>query len=114
MKSQVRALLRTAADAVSSPHLTCFLLLPTLLLVTATHRKLNGATVRALRDALGIKHGHFARDTQVSTGYLSNIEAGRKQPDPAVARRFAARLGVPLDAITYPVAGVDVAEQVSA
>lgn len=70
--------------------------------MTSNYRKLNGATVRALREALGIKHGHFARDTEVSTGYLSNIEAGRKQPDPAVARRFATRLGVPLDAITYP------------
>lgn len=71
--------------------------------MTTSHRKLNGSAVRALREALGIKHGHFARDTEVSTGYLSNIEAGRKQPDPAVARRFATRLGVPLDAITYPV-----------
>jgi transcriptional regulator with XRE-family HTH domain len=89
-------------------------LFPTLLLVTATHRKLNGATVRAMRELLGVKHGHFARDTEVSTGYLSNIEAGRKQPDPAVARRFAARLGVPLDAITYPVPGDDVALEASA
>ena len=80
--------------------------------MAATTRKLNGPAVRALREALGVKHGHFARDTQVSTGYLSNIEAGRKQPDPAVIRRFATRLGVPLDAITYPVA--DTAESVPA
>jgi transcriptional regulator with XRE-family HTH domain len=65
-------------------------------------RSTNGAAVRALREALGIKHGHFARDVEVSTGYLSNIEAGRKQPDPAVTKRIATRLGVPLDAITYP------------
>lgn len=66
-------------------------------------RQINGATVRALREALGIKHGHFARDVRVSTGYLSNIEAGRKQPDPAVIRRIATRLGVGVDAITYVV-----------
>lgn len=64
-------------------------------------RFLNGATVRALRESLGIKHGVFARDVLVSTGYLSNIEAGRKQPDPAVVRRIATRLGVEIDAITY-------------
>ncbi len=66
-------------------------------------RHLNGATVRALREAVGIKHGVFARDVLVSTGYLSNIEAGRKQPDPAVVRRIADRLGVTIDAVTYPV-----------
>lgn len=67
-------------------------------------RRLNGKTVRELRAALGIRHGDFARDVIVSTGYLSNIEAGRKQPAPDVIRRMATRLGVDIDAITYPVA----------
>lgn len=71
--------------------------------MTGNYRKLNGQTVRALREALGIKHGAFARDVLVSTGYLSNIEYGRKQPDPAVIKRMATRLGVSIDAITYPV-----------
>jgi transcriptional regulator with XRE-family HTH domain len=70
-------------------------------------RETNGAAVKAIREALGIPQGILARDVVVSQGYLSNIEAGRKQPDPAVARRIADRLGVPLDAVTYPV--VDVA-----
>lgn len=74
-------------------------------------RHLNGIAVRELRLALGIKHGHFARDVRVSTGYLSNIEAGRKQPAPDVVRRIADRLGVSVDAITYPLAQP---EQVSA
>lgn len=65
-----------------------------------TVRRLNGPTVRALREALGITHGHFAIDVGISPGYLSNIEAGRKQPAPAVMRAMADRLGVPLDAIT--------------
>ncbi len=68
-----------------------------------TTRHVNGPTVKALREALGIRQGIFARDVVVSAGYLANIEAGRKQPAPDVAVRFAARLGVPLDAITYPV-----------
>jgi transcriptional regulator with XRE-family HTH domain len=67
-------------------------------------RKLNGKTVRELRSALGIRHGEFARDVRVSTGYLSNIEADRKQPAPDVVKRMADRLGVQVDAITYPVA----------
>lgn len=66
-------------------------------------RRVNGGTVRALREALGIKHADFARDVRVSTGYLSNIEQGRKQPSPAVTKRLADRLGVGMDAITYPV-----------
>lgn len=69
----------------------------------ATGRRANGQTIRALREALGIKHGDFARDVQVSTGYLSNIEKGARQPAPDVIRRIASRLGVGIDAITYPV-----------
>ncbi len=69
-------------------------------------RETNGAAVKAIREALGVPQGVLAREVTVSQGYLSNIEAGRKQPDPAVARRIADRLGVPLDAITYPVASV--------
>lgn len=67
-----------------------------------TKRSLNGPAVRALREALGIRHGVFAREVRVSTGYLSNIEAGRKQPAPDVIRRMADRLSVSIDAITYP------------
>ena len=67
-----------------------------------TYRHTNGATVRAMREALGIRHGVFAVDCLISPGYLTNIEAGRKQPSPAVARQIAHRLGVHLDVITYP------------
>lgn len=47
--------------------------------------------------------GKLAERVGVSHGFLSNVEAGRKQPSAAVARRLADQLGVPLDAITYPV-----------
>ena len=66
-------------------------------------RETNGTAVRAIREALGIQHAKFAVDCLISPGYLTNIEKSRKQPSPAVARRLADRLGVPLDAITYPV-----------
>ncbi|MGY1773548.1 helix-turn-helix domain-containing protein [Blastococcus sp. SYSU D00813] len=64
-------------------------------------RRANGSAIRAIREAVGIKHGDLARTAGISAGYLSNIEAGRKQPAPDVMRALADRLGVPLDAITY-------------
>lgn len=67
-------------------------------------RNTNGAAVRALRESLGIPHGKFAIRCSISPGYLTNIEKGAKQPSPAVAKALAEQLGVPLDAITYPVA----------
>ena len=66
-------------------------------------RQTNGPAVRALRESLGIQHARFAVDCLISPGYLTNIEKSRKQPSPEVARRLAHRLGVELDAITYPV-----------
>lgn len=63
-------------------------------------RKINGQAVRSMRELLGVKHGVFAIDVGISPGYLTNIEAGRKQPAPDVQRAIAQRLGVPLDAIT--------------
>lgn len=62
-----------------------------------------GGAVRAIREALGIKHGEFALRCDITPGYLTNIEAGRKQPSPDVAKRIADHLGVPLDAVTYSV-----------
>ncbi len=68
-----------------------------------TKRQINGTAVRAMRELLGVKHGIFAIDCDISPGYLTNIEAGRKQPASNVQRAIADRLGVPLDAITYVV-----------
>ena len=74
-------------------------------------RQINGPAVRAMRELLGVKHGIFAIECDITPGYLSNVEAGRKQPSAAVQVAIAKRLGVPLDAITYVihVAGADVA-----
>lgn len=67
-------------------------------------RAVNGAAIKALREALGHRGGKFAVQCLISHGYLTNIEKGVKQPSPAVARKIADELGVPLAAITYPVA----------
>lgn len=61
----------------------------------------NGPAIKAMRELLGVKHGDFAISCGISPGYLTNIEAGRKQPASDVTRVIAERLGVPLDAITY-------------
>lgn len=66
-------------------------------------RKTNGATIRVVREALGISLTSLAARAQVSKGYLSDVETGTCQPSAGVVQRLAAELGVPLDAITYPV-----------
>ncbi len=45
-----------------------------------------GPAVRALREALGIRHGSFAESVGISPGYLTKIESGSQQPRPDIAR----------------------------
>ena len=59
-----------------------------------------GATIKALREAYGWKLGKFATAIAISHSYLANIEAGRRPLPPALARKVADTLGVPLAAIT--------------
>lgn len=66
-------------------------------------RRVHGPAVRAIREALGLKHGVFAVNCDISPGYLTNIEKGHKQPSPAVAVAIANGLGVDLNAIAYTV-----------
>jgi len=68
-------------------------------------RRVHGPAVRAIREALGLKHGVFAVNCDISPGYLTNIEKGHKQPSPAVAVAIANGLGVDLNAIAYTVEG---------
>lgn len=71
----------------------------------AEHRRMLGPAVKAMRELAGIKQSDLAVACDISPGFLSNIEAGRKQPSPVVARAVANRLGVPIDAITYVIPG---------
>lgn len=59
-----------------------------------------GATVKALREAYGLRLGKFATALEISHSYLANIEAGRRPLPVDLARRMADLLGVPLAAIT--------------
>lgn len=64
-------------------------------------RMAHGPAIRAIREALGIKHGKFAIECGISPGYLTNVEKGVKQPSEAVVSSIASRLGVTKDEITY-------------
>lgn len=59
-----------------------------------------GATIRALRDAHGLKIVELARAVGVADSHISNVEAGRRTPSMALCRRIAETLGLPLAAIT--------------
>lgn len=71
-----------------------------------SNRRTHGKAIRAIREALGIRHGRFAVDVGITPGYLTNIEKGLKQPSDPVVKAIAARLGVTVDEITYQVEGV--------
>lgn len=71
-----------------------------------------GATIRALRDALGWKQTELAKAVGKSHAYLNNIEHGRRRAPTALCRDIAEQLGVPVGAIVSP--GYDVAEFTSA
>jgi transcriptional regulator with XRE-family HTH domain len=61
-----------------------------------------GATLRALREARGIKLGEFANKLGISYAYLSNIEAGRKRLTPPLTAKAAQLLVVPPIALVLP------------
>ncbi len=65
-------------------------------------RKTNGATIRVLREALGIKQISLAARAGISRSHMCDIELGAEQPALATVQRIADELGVSLDAITYP------------
>lgn len=59
----------------------------------------NGAVIRALRSAYGLRMTELAAAAEISEGFLSKIETGRQDASLAVLRRIADRLHVPLDAV---------------
>lgn len=61
-----------------------------------------GATLRALRLKTGLKVGEMANALVISSGYLSNIEAGRKPLTPVLLAKAADILDVPQIAIAKP------------
>jgi transcriptional regulator with XRE-family HTH domain len=67
-------------------------------------RRTNGLAIKAIRKALGIPQNTFAARVEITPAYLSQIERGHRHPPVETVSRIAAELGVPLDAITSPMA----------
>jgi transcriptional regulator with XRE-family HTH domain len=61
-----------------------------------------GETVRALREARGLRVGELADALGVSHSYISQIESGNKPLPPRRVRDFAAALGVRPAALVRP------------
>jgi transcriptional regulator with XRE-family HTH domain len=59
-----------------------------------------GATIKALREAHGLKRTELARAIRKSEPLISAIERGDRHATPEVCRAVADTLGIPLAAIT--------------
>ncbi|RLP68392.1 XRE family transcriptional regulator [Mycetocola reblochoni] len=67
-----------------------------------TTRRLNGATVRALREALGLRSRDLSERAGIDPGYLTKLENGSRQPSALILRKLAIGLGVSIEVISYP------------
>lgn len=61
----------------------------------------NRHALAELRERSGYSKSHFARDVGISTGTLSDVESGRRNPSPDLLKRMAAVLKVPLPALLW-------------
>jgi transcriptional regulator with XRE-family HTH domain len=60
----------------------------------------NGATVRAIRQARGLRQDELAERAAISTGYLSRIETGKRRAEATKTGALAAALDVPPEVLT--------------
>lgn len=66
-------------------------------------RRLNGPSVTAIREALGLRNGDLATRAAIDRGFLTKLENGSRQPSAQVLHKLANGLGVSIEAISYPV-----------
>lgn len=76
-----------------------------------TKRKAHGPAIRAIRKAMGITQDDLAVSCDVTPGYMSNVESGKKQPSEALVSAICLRLGINKDDVMYT---VEVPEMVAA
>lgn len=62
----------------------------------------NGPVLRELRIKNGDSKSSLARRAQISLGYLSDIEAGRRTGNPTVIAQLAEALNVPTSVLEAP------------
>ncbi|MFC4223808.1 helix-turn-helix domain-containing protein [Lysinibacter cavernae] len=65
--------------------------------------KINGPTVRVIRERTGMSLTDLAARTGADKGTISRIETGQRRSSIMMLRRIAYALSVPLEAISYPV-----------
>ena len=58
-----------------------------------------GRAIRVVRDAKGIRAGTLAKDSKISTPFLSLVEQGKRNPSLDVLRRIAHALGIPSEVL---------------
>jgi len=56
-----------------------------------------GENIRRIRLAKGMTQGDLCRKLEVDRAYMSNVEAGKKNPTLATIDRIAKALGVSID-----------------
>jgi transcriptional regulator with XRE-family HTH domain len=65
--------------------------------------RVNGPVIRNLRSYQGFNGAEFARQCEISPQYLSDLERGKRiGAHPAVVKRIAEALGVPMRSIVMP------------
>lgn len=67
-----------------------------------SNRIAHGPGIRAIREALGISLRQFATDLGISPGHVSLVEQGKRPASDSLIASMARRLGVSVDAITFP------------
>lgn len=67
-----------------------------------SNRSAHGPGIRAIRESLGISLRGLAADIGISPAHLSHVERGNRQASDMLIAAIARRLGVTVDAITYP------------
>lgn len=73
-------------------------------------RTINRVALREIRELVGLSGRELARRCGISETTITNIEHGKHGVSPALMRKLADQLGVPLDAITSPVAEPETAD----
>jgi transcriptional regulator with XRE-family HTH domain len=61
--------------------------------------RLNRHALSAIRQRSGLTKSEFARALEVSPPHVTDLEAGRRQPSPALLLRMAGVLKVPVTAL---------------
>lgn len=67
--------------------------------VPANGLKINGEALRAIRELLGYSGTDFAAEVGIDRAYYAHIEAGRRNPSPAVFQRIVKAIKRPPAAI---------------